>query len=232
MQVAKPATENGPSATLNMIEFINVHKSYGPKISSLSDINLTIKKGEFVFLTGSTGSGKTTLLRLLYCEERPTSGHILINDRRIDTLKTSEIAYLRRTIGVVFQDFKLLKERSIFDNIAIPLEVTGQRKEDIVRKVQSVLKTVKLHHRLEEKISSLSGGEQQRVAVGRAIINDPLILLADEPSGSLDSQTGDEIMEILRSVHATGTTTIIATNNTSMIRDERTIILDKGRMLS
>ncbi len=214
-----------------MIKFINVHKSYGPGITSLADINLTIKKGEFVFVTGTSGSGKTTLLKLLYCEERPTNGHILLNGKNIDTLKSSEIAHLRRSIGVVFQDFKLLPERTIFENVAIPLEILGLTREDVVKKVQGVLKTVKLHHRMEEKVSSLSGGEQQKVAVGRAIINDPLILLADEPTGSLDSHTGDEIMEILKSVHARGTTVIIATHDTSLIRDERAVIMDKGRIL-
>lgn len=214
-----------------MIQFINIHKSYGPGITSLADINITIKKGEFVFVTGTSGSGKTTLLKLLYCEERPTNGHILLNGKNIDTLKSSEIAHLRRSIGVVFQDFKLLPERTIFENVAIPLEILGLTRKDIVKKVQGVLKTVKLHHRMEEKVSSLSGGEQQKVAVGRAIINDPLILLADEPTGSLDSHTGDEIMEILKSVHARGTTVIIATHDISLIRDERAVIMDKGRIL-
>lgn len=214
-----------------MIQFINVQKSYGPGIASLADINLTIKKGEFVFVTGTSGSGKTTLLKLLYCAERPTNGHILLNGKNIDTLKSSEIAHLRRRIGIVFQDFKLLPERTIFENVAIPLEILGLAREDIVRKVQGVLKTVKLHHRTEEKVSYLSGGEQQKVAVARAIINDPLILLADEPTGSLDRHTGDEIMNILKSVHARGTTVIIATYDTSMIRDERAVIMDKGRIL-
>jgi len=215
-----------------MIQLISVYKTYGQGITSLSNINLAIKKGEFVFITGASGSGKTTLLKLLYCEERPTSGQMLINRQAVDSLKISEIPYLRRRIGVIFQDFKLLSERTIFDNVAIPLEVLGLPREEIVKRVQDVLKKVRLHHRMEEKVSSLSSGEQQKVAVGRAIINDPMILLVDEPTGSLDSGTGDEIMEILRSVNARGTTTVIATHNRFLIKDSRAVVLEKGRIVS
>lgn len=215
-----------------MIQLNSVYKTYGQGITSLSNINLAIKKGEFVFITGASGSGKTTLLKLLYCEERPTSGQILINRQAVDSLKISEIPYLRRRIGIIFQDFKLLSERTIFDNVAIPLEVLGLPREEIVKRVQDVLKKVRLHHRMEEKVSSLSGGEQQKVAVGRAIINDPMILLVDEPTGSLDSGTGDEIMEILRSVNARGTTTVIATHNRSLIKEGRAVVLEKGRIVS
>lgn len=215
-----------------MIQLNSVYKTYGQGITSLSNINLAIKKGEFVFITGASGSGKTTLLKLLYCEERPTSGQILINRQAVDSLKVSEIPYLRRRIGIIFQDFKLLSERTIFDNVAIPLEVLGLPREEIVKRVQDVLRKVRLHHRMEEKVSSLSGGEQQKVAVGRAIINDPMILLVDEPTGSLDSGTGDEIMEILRSVNARGTTTVIATHNRSLIKEGRAVVLEKGRILS
>lgn len=215
-----------------MIQLINVCKTYGPGITSLSDINLAIKKGEFVFVTGASGSGKTTLLKLLYCEERPTSGQILINGKNIDSLGTSEIPYLRRRIGVVFQDFKLLSERTIFENVAIPLEVLGAPKEEIVKRVEIVLKTVKLHHRMDEKVSYLSGGEQQKVAVARAIINNPMIILADEPMGSLDRGSGDEIMGILRSVNSMGTTVVLASHNMSLIKDGRVIVMEKGRILS
>lgn len=215
-----------------MIQLNSVYKTYGQGITSLSNINLAIKKGEFVFITGASGSGKTTLLKLLYCEERPTSGQILINRQAVDSLKISEIPYLRRRIGIIFQDFKLLSERTIFDNVAIPLEVLGLPREEIVKRVQDVLRKVRLHHRMEEKVSSLSGGEQQKVAVGRAIINDPMILLVDEPTGSLDSGTGDEIMEILRSVNARGTTTVIATHNRSLIKEGRAVVLEKGRIVS
>ncbi|MDO8445538.1 MAG: cell division ATP-binding protein FtsE [Deltaproteobacteria bacterium] len=215
-----------------MIQFISVYKTYGQGITSLSNINLAIKKGEFVFITGASGSGKTTLLKLLYCEERPTSGQILINRQAVDSLKISEIPYLRRRIGIIFQDFKLLSERTIFDNVAIPLEVLGLPREEIVKRVQDVLRKVRLHHRMEEKVSSLSGGEQQKVAVGRAIINDPMILLVDEPTGSLDSGSGDEIMEILRSVNARGTTIVVATHNRSLIKEGRAVVLEKGRIVS
>lgn len=215
-----------------MIQLTNVSKSYDQGITSLSDVSLTVKKGEFVFVTGPSGSGKTTLLKLLYCEERPTSGQILINQQEVNTLRKSEVPYLRRQIGVVFQDFRLLEGRSIFENVAIPLEVLGLSKGETAHRVQKVLISVRLHHRMEERVSSLSTGEQQKVALARAIINNPVILLADEPTGSLDDVTGNEIMAILRSVNAGGTTLIIATHNTSLIGDERAVILEKGRIIS
>lgn len=215
-----------------MIRISKVSKSYVPGTSSLSDVNLSVNKGEFVFLIGGSGSGKTTLLKLLYCEERPTSGHILINGKNIENLRRSEIPYLRRGIGVIFQDFKLLQERTIFENLAIPLEVSGVSNTDVKKKVQDVLKTVRIHHRMDVKVSCLSGGEQQKVAVGRAIINEPLILLADEPTGSLDANAGNEIIEILRSVNIKGTTILYATHNKSFVAGERAIFMEKGRTLN
>lgn len=215
-----------------MIKLINVNKSYGPKGVSLSNINLHIKKGEFVFITGDSGSGKTTLLKLLYCEEKPTSGQVIINGINIGTLKRSQIAYLRRRLGVVFQDFRLLDGRTIFENVAIPLEVSGIPTADIVKKVHSVLSIVRLHHRMDEKVSSLSGGEQQKVAVARAVINDPPILLADEPTGSLDIKAGGEILDILKMINAKGTTVVFATHNRALIEGGRVISLEKGRAFS
>lgn len=215
-----------------MIKLINVNKSYGPKAVSLSNINLHIKKGEFVFITGVSGSGKTTLLKLLYGEERPTSGQVLINGKNIGPLKRSEISYIRRRLGVVFQDFRLLEGRTIFENVAIPLEVSGMPPADIIKKVQGVLGAVRLHHRMDEKVSSLSGGEQQKVAVARAVINDPLILLADEPTGSLDIKAGEEILDILKMINAKGTTVVFATHNRALIKDGRVITMEKGRVFS
>lgn len=215
-----------------MIRISKVSKSYVPGMSSLSDVNLSVNKGEFVFLVGGSGSGKTTLLKLLYCEERPTSGNILINDKKIEIIKRSEIPYLRRLIGVVFQDFKLLQERTIFENLAIPLEVSGVPKAEVNKKVQAALKTVRINRRLDEKVSCLSGGEQQRIAIGRAIISEPLVLLADEPTGSLDAAAGAEIIEILRSVNAKGTTILFATHNKSLVEGGRTIFIEKGRILN
>lgn len=215
-----------------MIQLINVHKTYGSGIASLSGINMDVGKGEFVFLNGAGGSGKTTLLKLLYCEEQPSSGQILIDRQRIDSLRASEIPYLRRRIGVVFQDFRLLSERTIFENVAIPLEILGLPEEEIVKRVQGVLRRVRLHHRMEERISYLSGGEQQKVAVARAIINNPAIILADEPLGSLDKASGEEIMGILRAVNSLGTTVILATHSASIIKNERVVTLEKGRTIS
>lgn len=214
-----------------MIKLINVNKFYGPRSVSLSDVNLHIKKGEFVFITGASGSGKTTLLKLFYGEERPTSGRILINGKNINALKRSEIPYLRRRLGVVFQDFRLLEGKTIFENVAIPLEISGMPMADIIKKASGILSAVRLHHRMDEKVSSLSGGEQQKVAVARAIINDPLILLADEPTGSLDSKAGEEIVDILRAVNAKGTTVVLATHNRSLLKDGRVVVMEKGRVL-
>lgn len=216
-----------------MIQFINVHKSYGPGVQSLSGVNLHVDKGEFVFVTGPTGSGKTTLLKLLYCEERPTSGRVIIDGKDTGVLKSSEIAYLRRRLGVVFQDFKLLGERTIFENVAVPLEVLEVPKEEMTKRVKDVLNTVRLPNKMDERVSSLSGGEQQKVAVARAIINNPLIILADEPTGSLDTRSGDEIMAILRAVNSKGTTIVFATYNMSLIPDgSRVVFMEKGRVLS
>lgn len=214
-----------------MIQLKKVSKIYKSGIAALSDINLIINNGEFVLLTGASGSGKTSLLKLLCREEKPTSGNIIIDGKDISLLRRSEAPYLRRKFGVVFQDFRLLAGRSIFENVSIPLEVVGMPKGETADRVSEVLGSVRLHHRMEERVDALSAGEQQKVAVARAIVNRPLVLLIDEPLGNLDSESGAEVIDILRDINARGTTLVVATHNKATIGTARLVVLDKGRVL-
>ncbi|MBE9542283.1 MAG: ATP-binding cassette domain-containing protein, partial [Proteobacteria bacterium] len=171
-----------------MIQIFNLYKVYPDNHPALTDINLHIKKGDFVFVTGPSGAGKTTLIKLIFCAERATRGQIIVNGINLAKIKKSGISYLRRNIGVVFQDFKLLNNRTAYENIVFALEVTGARRKEIKRKAWQVLKLVGLQNRLDATPLGLSGGEQQRIAIARAIVNNPTILLADEPTGNLDSE--------------------------------------------
>jgi len=191
-----------------------------------------VEKGEFVFLTGPSGAGKTTLLRLIFCAEEPTRGQILVNGRNIARLNESSIPYLRRNIGVVFQDFKLLTDRTIYDNVAYPLEVIGLPGKEIRKRVWSSLKRVGLQHKVNSFPLRLSGGEQQRAALARAIVNDPAVLLADEPTGNLDPDLTMEIMELIKEVNARGTTVIVATHNPFLVThySKRVLALDRGKL--
>jgi cell division transport system ATP-binding protein len=201
-----------------MIQLFNVCKAYQRDQNALSDVTLKIEKGEFVYLTGPSGAGKSTLLKLLYCAERPTRGQILVNGRNITRYGAARIPYLRRNLGIIFQDFKLLIRRTIFENVAFPLEVQGRKRFEISKKVYQTLKNVGLEHRLNYYPLQLSGGEQQRVAVARALVVDPLILLADEPTGNLDPEVTLDIMELFKSANARGTTIIMATHNRNVIQ--------------
>ncbi len=215
-----------------MIQLFNVCKAYQRDQNALSDITLKIEKGEFVFLTGASGAGKSTLLKLLYCAERPTRGQILVNGRNITRYGAARIPYLRRNYGIVFQDFKLLVRRTVFENVAFPLEVHGRKRIEISKKVYQTLKSVGLEHRLNYYPLQLSGGEQQRVAVARALVVDPLILLADEPTGNLDPEVTLDIMELFKSANARGTTIIMATHDRNLIRKfpRRIVSLAAGRL--
>ncbi|MBE0577282.1 MAG: cell division ATP-binding protein FtsE [Desulfuromonadales bacterium] len=201
-----------------MIQLFNVCKAYQRDQNALSDVTLKIEKGEFVYLTGPSGAGKSTLLKLLYCAERPTRGQILVNGRNITRYGAARIPYLRRNLGIIFQDFKLLIRRTVFENVAFPLEVQGRKRFEISKKVYQTLKNVGLEHRLNYYPLQLSGGEQQRVAVARALVVDPLILLADEPTGNLDPEVTLDIMELFKSANARGTTIIMATHNRNLIQ--------------
>jgi cell division transport system ATP-binding protein len=217
-----------------MIQIFHVTKEYPGEPPALSDVNLHVTKGEFVFLTGPSGAGKSTLLRLIFCAEPPTSGQLLLFGRNVARVSPGEIPWVRRHIGVVFQDFKLLPERTIAENVALPLEVRSLPRREIRRKVQGLLRSVGLEHRAEKFPPALSGGEQQRVAVARALAADPALLLADEPTGNLDTERTIEVMELLAAANARGTTVIIATHDRSLLQryTRRVVALERGRLVS
>jgi len=207
-----------------MIQFFHVYKTYARDVEALVDINLQIQKGEFVFIAGPSGAGKTTLLRLLFRDELPTSGQILVNGRNVVKLRDRAIPHLRRSIGVVFQDFKLLRDRSIFDNLALVYRVLGMPSAAGKRKVANLLKLVGLSHKSQMMPYRLSGGEQQRVAIARALANDPPILLADEPTGNLDSETGKRIIDLLGELNAAGKTIVLVTHEEALAHAARRIV--------
>lgn len=215
-----------------MIQIFNLYKVYPNNHPALTDINLHIKKGEFVFVTGPSGAGKTTLIKLIFCAERATRGQIIVNGINLAKIKKSGISYLRRNIGVVFQDFKLLNNRTAYENVVFALEVTAARRKEIKRKAWQVLKLVGLQNRLDATPMGLSGGEQQRIAIARAIVNNPTILLADEPTGNLDSDITQDIMELFKTINERGTTVVIATHNNNLAHrySDKHIFLNKGRI--
>jgi cell division transport system ATP-binding protein len=215
-----------------MIQIYNVSKSFGTNIA-LTDIALKIHKGDFVFITGPSGAGKTTLLRLIFGAERPTSGQILINGINLTRIRRHNLDLLRRKIGFVFQDFKLLNKRTVFQNVALALEVTGERPNIIRKKTNQALKAVGLREKEKFFPLQLSGGEQQRVAIARAIINDPLILIADEPTGNLDPAITRDIMVLFRSFNLRGTTLVIATHSRELLEDTdlKIVELNNGRIV-
>lgn len=216
-----------------MIQLFHVYKSYGRRRAALEDITLRIEKGEFVFFTGSSGAGKTTLLKLLFGLERPESGQILIQNRNVGRLKESELPYLRRTIGFVFQDFKLFQKKTVFDNVAVAMQIAGASPAEIRRRVSEVLGAVGLEHKKEMLPLMLSAGEQQRVCLARSIVNHPTILLADEPTGNLDADLTADIFELLKTINAQGTTVVVATHNQEIVSRvrRRVIVLKQGRIL-
>lgn len=213
-----------------MIQFFHVSKIYSGNVHALNDITFQVNRGEFVFLTGPSGAGKTSLLKLIYCEERPTQGEILVNGINISRIKPSQIPYLRRNIGIVFQDFKLLKDLTVFENVAFALEVTGVRGKELRRRAWKTLRMVGLLDKMDEMPLKLSGGEQQRVAIARALVHNPPILLADEPTGNLDPEITLDIINLMNNFSASGTTVVIATHNTDLVRkySKRVIRLLKG----
>ena len=214
-----------------MIQFFHVYKRFGSEKPALIDVSLTIEKGEFVFVTGPSGAGKTTLLKIIFCAERPTSGHVLVNGRNLNRIKDKELSLLRRRTGMVFQDFKLLPNRTVFENVALALEIMGAPFSTIRKRVHQALKYLDLGGKEDYHPPQLSGGEQQRVAIARAIINSPLILLADEPTGNLDQDLTVEIMALLKRIHIRGTTVIVATHSQELLKGtrRRVVTLNKGR---
>ena len=200
-----------------MIELNNVYVDYNGK-SSVAGVSLTINPGEFVYLLGPSGAGKSTLLKLLYMDILPTRGEIKIGEFESKTLKKKEIPFLRRQLGIVFQDFRLLRDRSVYDNIAFALMVTDTHKLDIPKKVMKALAEVGLSNKKNRMPYELSGGEQQRVVIARALVNDPIVILADEPTGNLDPETSMEIMQLLTKINEKGTAIIMATHDHEIVK--------------
>jgi cell division transport system ATP-binding protein len=217
-----------------VIEFYHVYKQYVEDQFALYDISLTIEKGEFIFLTGSSGAGKTTLLKLIFKEELPNKGQILVESNNITLIPHKELYRLRREIGIVFQDFKLLNNRTVYENVAIPLLVRGEKKSNIEKMVTKALSQVGLSHRKNYIPTHISGGEQQRVAIARAIVGNPKIIIADEPTGNLDTELSIEIFKIFEKINANGITTIIATHDLHLMNrfPKRIIKLDQGKLIS
>ncbi len=217
-----------------MIQMFHVTKAYPGDPPTLVDINLDIGKAEFVFLTGPSGAGKSTLLKLMFLAERPTRGQILIAGRNIARLRESGVPYLRRNIGVVFQDFKLLPNRTVAENVGFTLDVIGTPRDEVRDRSLKMLRRVGLEHKADVSPLKLSGGEQQRVSLCRALVNDPAILLADEPTGNLDPALTVEMMDLLNDVNARGTTVVVATHDASLIAryQKRTLRLEKGTVVA
>jgi len=217
-----------------MIQMFHVTKAYPGDPPVLTDVNLTVDKGEFVFLTGPSGAGKTTLLKLVFCAEQPTRGQILVGGRNVARIRDASIPYLRRNIGVVFQDFKLLPHRTVLDNVAFTLDVLGTPRAESRERVLRMLKLVGLQHKAESLPLKLSGGEQQRVVIARALVNDPTILLADEPTGNLDPALTVEILDLLCEVNVRGTTVVVATHDRSLLEQykKRVLALERGHLVS
>jgi cell division transport system ATP-binding protein len=216
-----------------MIRFLHVTKNYGGRTDALCDLSVFIDKAEFVFLTGASGAGKTTMLKHVYMEELPTRGQVLIGSYDSKYMRRKDIPYLRRKLGIVFQDFRLLSDRDVFENVAFAMRVTGAGERSIKRKVFEVLALTGLSHKSSSMPNELSGGEQQRVCIARAIVNDPEILLADEPTGNLDIEVSQEILSLFRKIHSWGTTVIMATHDRNLIERHhyREICLSAGKIV-
>ncbi len=215
------------------IKFSGVTKIFEPDIVALEDIYLDIEKGEFVYLVGETGSGKTTLMRCIFREVLPTRGHISVGGRALRKMGRFELSLFRRDIGVIFQDFSLLQNKTAFENVAFVLEVMGMPEKEIEQRVLDVLKAVGIWRRRNLCPAQLSGGEQQRLAIARAIVNEPSLILADEPTGNLDNHTADEIMQLLLDINAAGTTILMATHNQFLVNTykHRVIEIQRGRII-
>lgn len=218
---------------MDLIRLRNINKTYKNGVTAIYDMDLTIQKGEFVFLIGETGCGKSTLIKMLYREEKPTKGKIIVGGINVAKLRNSKVYKLRRKIGVVFQDFQLLPKLTAYENVAFALEVLGLPKDEIHKKVVKVLDLVGLKNKAKHYPNQLSGGEQQRVAIARAIVNGPKLLICDEPTGNLDPKKSLEIMEVLEAINKLGTTVVMVTHDIEIVRkmNKRVVLLNSGRIV-
>jgi cell division transport system ATP-binding protein len=217
-----------------VIQLFHVYSQYQGEAPALADVSLHVPKGEFVFVTGPSGAGKSTLTRLIFCAERATRGQVLVFGRNLTKMKPSQVPSLRRSIGVVFQDFKLLPHRTVAENVAFPLEVRGMPAREVQRRVSAMLRSLGLELKADKFPLSLSGGEQQRAAVARALVGDPALLLADEPTGNLDPERTVEVMDLLHAASARGTTVLVATHDRTLLAryNKRVIALERGRVVA
>lgn len=215
-----------------MIEFKDVSKSYGSGALALDNINLTIPDGQFIFIVGPSGSGKSTVLKLLTKEEEPSSGKIIINGADLSAMKRRKVPYLRRTMGIVFQDFRVLEKMTVFENIAFAMHAIGAKSRDIRKRVPYVLNLVDLSDKARRKVSELSGGEKQRVGLARALVNNPNMIIADEPTGNVDPSMSYEIVDLLSQINKCGTTVVMVTHDISIVRrfDFRVVEISEGKI--
>jgi len=223
-----------PGSGITIVELQNVSKVFPPNLVALDQVNLSVEKGEMIFITGPSGAGKSTLLELLYRAEIPTQGRVVVDGRDLARLKHKQIPFLRRTIGTVFQDYKLLPRRTVAENVLFSLEVIGVSEREAKKRMRYVLELVNLIDKANLFPSELSGGEQQRVSIARALANNPPLFLADEPTGNLDWATSWELMELLKQVNLQGTTVIMATHNEDIVRKVgcHTVILERGKIVT
>ncbi|MGN0453992.1 MAG: cell division ATP-binding protein FtsE [Ruminococcus sp.] len=216
-----------------MIEFVNVCKDYPTGTHALSNVTLSIDKGEFVFIVGASGAGKSTFLKLIMHEESATSGEIIINGKKLSNMKRRQIPYLRRHMGIVFQDFRLIDKMTVFDNVAFAMRAIGAKPATVKKRVPYILELVGLGKKAKSRPSELSGGEQQRVSLARALVNNPEIIIADEPTGNIDPEMSYEIIELLSEINRQGTTILVVTHEHDLVRHfhKRVIEIDKGRIV-
>lgn len=217
-----------------MITFTNVSKVYANGTNALTDINMEIDQGEFVFIVGSSGAGKSTFLKLIMCEEQPTEGEIVINDTVISKLRRRKVPYLRRTMGIVFQDFRLIDSMSVYDNVAFAMHVVGATPQEIRRRVPYMLSLVNLQEKAKSRPKELSGGEQQRVGLARALINNPKLIIADEPTGNVDPALSFEIVDLLSEINRRGTTILMVTHEHGLVKHfhRRIVEIQGGRIVA
>ena len=216
-----------------MIDFMNVSKTYPNGTHALHNVTLSIDKGEFVFIVGASGAGKSTFLKLIMHEETPTSGEIIINGNKLSKMKRRDVPYLRRHMGIVFQDFRLIEKMTVFDNVAFAMRAVGENTATIKKRVPYVLSLVGLKDKMKDKPSELSGGEQQRVSLARALVNNPEIIIADEPTGNVDPELSHEIIELLNEINGMGTTVLVVTHEHELVREfhQRVVTIDHGRVI-